>query len=148
MPRYCNVNSSGVPHSKHAQAASPPCRRATLAGRTVGEIRYPQTIGPVRLEIPLHQIARAGGLAIRDRGTNPFAAPDALDTKVSHQPFDCASCHGHALPSQLLPNLASARDPKILFPNTLDMHHEPLIALGSLASQLWITTSRGMTPVG
>src|SRR5690606_24889650 len=98
--------------------------------------------------VPLHQIARTGGLAIRDRGTNPFTAPDALDTKVSHQAFDCAPCHGHALPSQLLPDLAGAIDPKILFPNTLDMLPEPLISLSSLASQLWITAPRGMTPVG
>ena len=30
-----------VLHSKHAQATSPPCRRATLAGRTVGLIHSP-----------------------------------------------------------------------------------------------------------
>ncbi|KGW18135.1 hypothetical protein X980_6041 [Burkholderia pseudomallei MSHR4000] len=49
MLRYCNVNSSGVLHSKHAQAASPPYGRATLAGRTVGRVGCPRLIRPVNL---------------------------------------------------------------------------------------------------
>src|SRR5690606_27071576 len=120
MPRYCNVNSSGVLHSKHAQAASPPCRRATLAGRTVGEICDPQSIGPVGFEAPLHQISWTGSCAIRDRGANPFAAPDPLDAKVSHQTLHGAPRHHHPFSIQLLPDLAGSIDPKVLFPHTLD----------------------------
>src|SRR5713101_2830981 len=32
-------------HSRHAQATRPPSRRASLAGRTVGDVRSPRLIG-------------------------------------------------------------------------------------------------------
>lgn len=68
MPRYSTSTSSGSLHSSHAQAAPLPY----LAGRTVGEIGHPQTIWPVGLEVPVHQIARTGSGAVRDRGAAWF----------------------------------------------------------------------------
>src|SRR5690606_8440750 len=147
MPRYCNVNSSGVLHSKHAQAASPPCRRATLAGRTIGKVCHPQAIRVIGDEVALDQTPWAGRCAIWHRSTHPFATPDALDTKATHQTLHRAAGHRHSFPIQLLPNFPSPIDPKVLLPHALDMHHELFIPLGSLASQLRIPASGGMSPV-
>lgn len=41
-----------------------------------------------------------------------------------------------------------ADDTKVLFPHTLNIHHELFIPLGSQASQVRIPASGGISPVG
>src|SRR3546814_13014767 len=93
MPRYRNVYRLRVLHSKHAQAASPPCRRATLAGRTVREIRHPELIGSIGLELPIDMVQRARGSHIRYCRTNHLATLDSLNAKTAHQSLDRAARH-------------------------------------------------------
>src|SRR5690606_41454732 len=123
MPRYYNVNSSGALHSKHAQAASPPCGRATLAGRTIGEVSDPQSIRAIGLKVTLDQISGACRCAIWHSGTHPFATSDTLYTKATHQAFNRAARPRHAFPMQLLPDLANPIALEVLLPHTLHTHH-------------------------
>src|SRR3546814_5611572 len=44
------------PYTTLFRSASPPCRRATLAGRTIGKIRHPQLIGTVGLELAIDMV--------------------------------------------------------------------------------------------
>lgn len=147
MPRYCNVNSSGVLHSKHAQAASPPCRRATLAGRTVGEIRHPQLIRTVSCEVSLHEVPRAGSCIIRYCGAHLFAPADALDTERPHQSLDCASGYRYTFSTQLLPDFPGTVDLEVSFPYVSNLHHQLFVALCAMAAKLWIAASGGVAPV-
>src|SRR5690606_28564920 len=139
---------SGVLHSKHAQAASPPCRRATLAGRTVGEIRYPEPVRTVRLELASDQILRASRCAIGHRRANPLATTHPFNAQVAHQAFDRTSCHANALAIHLLPDLPSTVDTKVLLPDSIDLGAQLFVLLGSLTTQLWLPTPGGVAPVG
>ena len=147
MPRYCNVNSSGALHSKHAQAASPPCGRATLAGRTVGEVRHPQLIGTVGLELPINVVQWAWRRCIGYSGTHRLAAPCALNTKAAHQPLNRATCYGLFFAVKLTPNLVSAVNPHILLPNPVNLGHQNCISLGTGTQQFWVPLLCGIAPV-
>jgi hypothetical protein len=46
-----------VMHSRHAQATPPPSGRASLAGRTVGQIGHPQRVGALHHEVALDPIS-------------------------------------------------------------------------------------------
>lgn len=48
----------------------PPCRRASLAGRTVGDIGDPQAIGAIGLEATLHEIGRRQRFRVSDGRCN------------------------------------------------------------------------------
>ena len=147
MPRYRNVNSSGGLHSKHAQAASPPCGRATLAGRTVGEIRYPQLIGTIGFELPVHVVQRAWCRRIGHRGTHRLAAPCALNTKSSHQPLNRATCHGLFFAVKLTPDFISAVNPHGLLPNPVNLGYQNFISLGTGTQQFWVPLLCGIATV-
>ena len=45
-----------VLHSKHAQAVSPPNGRATLAGRTIRDVRNPRAIGLGHVKLPVEHV--------------------------------------------------------------------------------------------
>lgn len=47
-----------VLHSKHAQAVSPPYRRATLAGRTVREVCNPLLVWRIGFKLALQMVRR------------------------------------------------------------------------------------------
>src|SRR5690606_13551757 len=100
MPRYCNVNSSGVLHSKHAQAASPPCGRATLAGRTIGDICNPSLIRLGHIELPVKQIGRHRKVVLAIGRIHKLALPDRAQTVHTHQPPYSKPPHLHAPLSQ------------------------------------------------
>ncbi len=147
MPRYYNVNSSGVLHSKHAQAASPPCRRATLAGRTVGETRHPKFIRPLSLELPVDPVQRARRARIGSRRANPLAANRATQTLQFHQSRNRTACHRNTFPIHLLPDLRHAIDLHVGLPDALDLGLQNLIAFGAGAAFGRIAKLRSMASV-
>lgn len=147
MPRYCNVNSSGVLHSKHAQAASPPYGRATLAGRTICEIRNPQLIRPVCLELPVDSVQRARRARIGDRRAKPLAAYSASQTLQLHQPRDRAARHRNTFPVHLLPDLRHAVDLHVGLPDTPDLRLQSIVAFRAGAAPGRISELRRMASV-
>src|SRR5260370_40398199 len=76
-----------VLHSKHAQATSPPCGRATLAGRTVREVRHPTRIVPFRLELPADVVKRTGCPPIAHSGPNLLAPSNAFPPHALQEPL-------------------------------------------------------------
>src|SRR5690606_2978893 len=129
----------GINHEGHIQPSLP--------SGYIGKVCHPQTIRVIGYEVALDQIPWAGRCAIWHCGTHPFATPDALDTKATHQTLHRAAGHCHTFAIQLLPDLAGAVHPKVLLPDALDLDHEALILFGPLAPEFWIAASRGVTPV-
>lgn len=73
-----------VLHSKHAQAASPPCWRATLAGRTIGNVCTPDLIGSDDCQTPqevrVHLVLRVllAGVGARGHASQAHEPHEAL----------------------------------------------------------------------
>src|SRR5690606_11799201 len=67
----------GLDHEAHI----PP----SLPSGYIGAVRHPQAIRVIVDEVALDQSPWAGRCAIWHRSTHPFATPDALDTKATHQ---------------------------------------------------------------
>lgn len=137
-----------VVHSKHAQAASPPCWRATLAGRTVREICYPQTIGSVCMKLPIHQIQQTQRFLIWHRCSDHLATAYPLHAVLCHQALHGAAGNLMALPTQLTPDLASAIHSEIHRPDLLNHRHQLSITLSPSALEIRIANSCSMAPVG
>ena len=75
-------------HSKHAQATPPPAGRASLIGRTVGDICRPRLIGCGRGKVSIEQVRchRQPMFRIRRGFVAPLVArPNAV---LTHEPFD------------------------------------------------------------
>src|SRR5471030_107949 len=77
-----------VLHSKHAQAASPPCGRATLAGRTVSDVADPGFVWSRRREALLQQVRRDREAMARIRRSLELALLLATQAKFPPQPDD------------------------------------------------------------
>lgn len=101
MLRHCNVNSSGVLHSKHAQAASPPYGRATLAGRTVRRVCNPQHVRRRGAEVALHQIRGTPCSRALSRSAFPLPATSPAQAGQTHEPCDAFASNVHAFAFQL-----------------------------------------------
>ena len=79
--------SHRVLHSKYAQATSPPCRRASLAGRTVGDIRCPDLIRRRRCKVAIQQILRHRQAVPRVRRHLVAPLVAGVNTMLAHQSF-------------------------------------------------------------
>jgi hypothetical protein len=56
--------------------------------RVFGDVHHPQPVGPVGVEGPLHQVVRRFDGGVTSGAAPAFAAVDASDTGLAHQPFD------------------------------------------------------------
>ena len=101
-------------HSRHAPATPPPFRRASLAGRTVSKVCYPQLIGTTRLELALDQIARSFSALVSNGCATFTPTHRALKAQRTHQALDRAAGHLEILTAQLSPDLACTVDLEIL----------------------------------
>src|SRR5918994_219670 len=72
--------AAGVQHDSEVQPA--------LAGRDVGEVRYPQAVQRGRSELPPHQIRRRRGPPVRDGRPRPPAAPAPRKPGGPHEAGD------------------------------------------------------------
>jgi hypothetical protein len=80
----------GVDHEGDADEAGP--------GRTIGEVRHPQRVRPIRPELPVDAVERARRRPVADRRADRLAADDALQSHSPHQPRHRAA--GGAEPSR------------------------------------------------
>jgi len=102
-------------------------------GRDAGEIADPEHIGCRHAKLAVHLVQRAWDLLVWDRRPVRFAADDALDAHVRHQPCHRATRDTEeALPDELPPDLADAMDPPVLFENPPDLGPRGLIAAGTI----------------
>ena len=122
------VKSQGLLPAAANSPGSPP----TLPLR---KVRYPQRIGPGRVEPALHQVRQPRRGRIRSRGLPPFAAANPLQAKVSHQPHDRASSHINAFPVQRQPHLASPVDAVVGRVHPVDLDLQLLIAQGTFRAR-------------
>lgn len=106
--------------------AHAPCKHVNdeghkLPGRDIVEFRYPQLVGSVRLEWPIHPILWAIRLRIAHCGTHDLATPEALQAGSTPEAFDRAAGHGNAFTVQLVADDVCYVDLQIGAPNTLSL---------------------------
>jgi hypothetical protein len=89
MSRYYTINSFRALHSRHAQAASPPYRRAMLAGHTAGSVGHPYSHVLCRM---LHRNAYS---AVRADFVVPITLQIAADGSPSEQPAQTGNNPAH-----------------------------------------------------
>ena len=82
------------------------CIRPLPLGRYIGEVRYPQLVGAVDMELPLHAIHRADGLNSRHRCPHELALPYVLQAGLTPQDLHGTESNVEALTSKLLPDFA------------------------------------------
>ena len=81
-----------------------------LPGRDVREVRDPELVRSLGLELPVDLVQRARRLAIADRRSHDLASHDAAQSEAFHQSFDRAPGRRRPLTSQLPPDLLGAVD--------------------------------------
>lgn len=128
-----------VDHERHVQP--------TLPCRDIGEVRHPELIWALSLELPVDPVQRARGARIGIRRANSLAANCASQALQLHQPPDRAACDHNALPVHLLPDLRHTVDLHVGPPDTLDLGLQDLIAFGTSAAFGRITKLRSMASV-
>ena len=100
-------------HSRHAQATRPPFGRASLAGRTVGEVGDPQLIRAAGLELSVDSVEWRARCHRGSWSDTSARAPRPADPRA-HQPLDRAASHDLPLAAELPPDLARTVDAEIL----------------------------------
>ena len=105
-----------------------------LPGRDIGEVRDPQLVGTIGLELPIDPIQWARRLAVADRGAHDLSPHDTPQSLTTHKSFDRAAGHRDTLPVQLPPDLIGAINLQVGLPDTLDLRDQCLIAFRSLAA--------------
>lgn len=120
----------------------------SLPSRDVGEIRDPQLVWPIRLELPIDPVQRARRGGIAEGRANDLPTHDAAQAETPHQSFDGATHHLNAFPLQLPPDLVGAIDLEIGLPDPLDMGNQEFVPSGPGTAQRRIPLPGGMAPVG
>ena len=85
-----------------------------LPGRDLGEIRNPQLVRSLGLEVPVDLIQRTRRLGVGYGRAHRLAAAHALQPVQFHQPLDGTARHRCAFSPQLPPDLVCAVDPQVL----------------------------------
>ena len=118
-----------------------------LPGRDVGEVRHPELIRPLGLELPIDPVQRARRRWIADRRAHDLAADHTAQAEPAHQALDRAAGHRYALAVQLAPDLVGAVDLQVGLPDPFDLRHQDLVASGPRAAQLRPALSGRMAPI-
>ncbi len=101
----------------------------TLPSRNIGEVRHPELVRAVGLELALHMIQRAGRIGIGNRRSHLLAPNRALQAHTAHQTFNGATGYAGAFAVHLHPDLICAIDLHVGVPHAFDMRHQLSIAL-------------------
>ncbi len=125
-------------HSRHAQATRPPFGRASLSGRTVGEVGHPKLVGTTRLELTVDPIERPFGAFLSDCGPALTPTHHALQAQRVHQPLDRAARDHDVLAAELPPHLACPVDTEVLHVNAANLRPQRLVAAQPPRSSLGI----------
>ena len=94
-----------------------------LPGRDIGEVRDPQLIGTLSLELPIDPIQRASCFAVADRGAHHLATHDTAQALTPHESLDRTARHHDAFTVQLPPDFVGPIDLQVGLPDTLDLGH-------------------------
>ncbi len=101
-----------VMHSKHAQAASPPYGRATLAGRTIRDITHPGLVRHAHVEVAFQQIRCDWQIVLRIRRVSELALLLATQSQLGANAPNAVKANAYAMIKQIrLQSLAPIRLP-------------------------------------
>jgi len=110
-----------VDHERHVHDAAP--------RGDVREVRHPELVGALRRELPLHEVLRTRRRGVGARGDRALPAHDAAKPGVPHEARDRAPGDGHALTTELAPDLPHAGHLVMLRAHPLDTLPQRGIAL-------------------
>ena len=118
-----------------------------LPGRDLGDVRYPELIGTLGLELAVDPIWRARRFRTGYRGTHDLASHDPAQSRTAHEPLDRAAGYRDAFALELLPDLVGSVDLQVIVPDPLDVHHQCLVTPCPGATPSGVTLLGGITPV-
>ncbi|EAA20200.1 hypothetical protein, partial [Plasmodium yoelii yoelii] len=138
-PPAHNAPGKHVNHEGHIQPALP--------GRDVGEVRHPQLIGTIHLELPVDPIQRARDGVVGHRGAHHLATPHTGQPQPLHQALDRATGDLDTFAVQRAPDLVGAIHLHVGVPDPLNFWHQNRIALGTRGKQAGVALLRRMAPI-
>src|SRR3990167_3024010 len=118
-----------------------------LPGRNIREVRYPQLIGPIGLELSIDPVQWAWSRFVRDSGTDHLASAHAPQFQTLHEPLNGATGHRNAFTVHLMPDLVGTVNLHIGLPDLLDFGHQGVIRLGACTAQFRFVLARSMAPI-
>ena len=119
----------------------------SLPSRDIGEIRYPELFGPIRLELTLDPVLWTGRLPVNDRGAHHLAAARALQHQAFHQTLHRAAGNAKTFALHLLPDFVCTVDLFVGLPDALDVSNQRLVTLGTRAAQLGVALMGCVAPI-
>jgi hypothetical protein len=118
-----------------------------LALRDVGEVRHPQLIGPVCLDLQVDPVLWAWCIDVWGRGANDLAMSYTAQAQSAHQSLDSAAGNSNSLSVHLFPHLVGSVDRHIGVPDPMDLRDKFVILLGPVTAQCWFAYLGCMAPV-
>src|SRR6056297_203541 len=129
-PPTNNAARKDIDDKRHIDKAAP-CR-------DIGEIRYPQSVRGVCLEVPVHLVTRAWRGWVRDSRAGFLATSDPAKLQLPHQALHRAARHSKAFPHHLVPHLLGPIDLVVRFEDPLDLRLQDRISLNTRRGGLGI----------
>jgi hypothetical protein len=118
-----------------------------LPSRHVGEVRHPQLVRSLGVEVPVDAVQRTRRLGVGHRRAHPLAATHPLQPEPPHQSLHRAACHRHAFAHELAPDLVGAVDLQVLVIHALHLRQQARVALGPRGQQRRTALARRAAPV-
>ncbi len=94
-----DTTSKHINHEHHVQPALP--------STDIGDVRHPQLVGAIGLELSVDPVQRADDRLDWDGGAYNLASPSALQPQLFHQPLDRAASHGQVFSVHLVPDFGT-----------------------------------------
>ena len=111
-------------------------------GRNISEVRDPEHVRRVGLEVAIDMIERARRRFVTERSAMRFSANYALNTDLFHQSLDCAAGDIDPLSLHLLPNFVRAIDTEVLSENPKDLRLQSLVLSNARRRSVWAMPPR------
>jgi len=118
-----------------------------LPGRDLGEVRHPQPVRPIHLELPVHPVQRARRLGIGHGSAHRLASTRTAQPREPHQPLDGAARNHQALAVQLALDLVGVVNLQVLVVHALHLRQQLGITPGSRRQQRRVAPARRVSPV-
>jgi hypothetical protein len=119
----------------------------SLPGRNVGEIRDPELIGPIGVELAVDVIQWTRHLAVAPRRALDLSPDDTPKPLPTHQALDRASRNRCSFTPQLMPDLIGAVDTHVDDPDAFNLWSQFIVSMRSRRSQARVTLPGSMASI-
>ena len=113
--------------------------------RDVGD---PELVRPLRDKLAIYQVSRTSQGIVANSCPTLATPCHALYSQLIHQALHGATGHFNLFAIHLAPNLSRTVDPKVIFPDSLDINLELLILLSPFRQPVRISLTRLLFVIG